>query len=303
MPIDPVLAETLATVVDEGTLDAAARRLHVTPSAVSQRIAQLERQLGQRLLVRAKPVRATEAGRAVVRFARRYALIEHETRTALGLESQGARPRLTVAVNADSMATWFLDALAQFTATREVQVELLREDQDATEHLLATGAATAAVTSSPAASPGCAVTPLGSLVYRAVAAPAWWRRWIGDPGTTGIQDVTADALARAPRIDFDRTDELQATWLRRQGVDPAATPRHFVPSTHDLAVAVELGIGWGMLLEHQARPLLADGRVRELGGKPLTTPLYWQVTRTPSALLDALSAAVAEAAARSLLQG
>lgn len=300
MPIDPHLAETLATVVDEGTLDAAARRMHVTPSAVSQRLKQLEQQVGQRLLVRAKPVRPTEAGQAVVRFARRYALLEHETQAALGLEAQGARPRITIAVNADSMATWFLGALAEFTRTRDVQVELLREDQDETERLLTSGAAMAAVTSSPVASPGCAVAPLGSLVYVAAASPDWWRRWIGDPATARPEQVGADVLARAPRVDFDRSDELQATWLRGRGVDPALTPRHFVPSTHDLAVAVEQGIGWAMLLVHQAEPMLETGAVLPLGGQPVTTPLYWQVTRTPSTLLEDLSRSVAEAAQRSL---
>ena len=47
------LALTLATVLDEGSLDAAARRLHVTPSAVSQRIKALEEHVGRVLLVRA----------------------------------------------------------------------------------------------------------------------------------------------------------------------------------------------------------------------------------------------------------
>ncbi|HMQ38382.1 MAG TPA: LysR family transcriptional regulator, partial [Micropruina sp.] len=41
IPLDQV--ETLAAIVDEGTLDAAAARLHLTPSAVSQRLKALER--------------------------------------------------------------------------------------------------------------------------------------------------------------------------------------------------------------------------------------------------------------------
>lgn len=306
MAIDPVLAQTLHVVVEEGTLDAAARRLHLTPSAVSQRLKLLEEQLGGRLLVRSKPVRATDAGRAVIRLARAYELIEHEAREALGIEAvePGLRPRLTIAVSADSMATWFPEAVARFAREHDVQVELLREDQDATARLLADGTATAAVTSSATASPGCRVVPLGSLVYEAVAAPAWWRRWIGEEvPTTGAPEVPSEALAAAPRVDFDRSDDLQATWLRARGIDPLQTPTHHVPSTHDLGIAVELGLGWAMLLPHQTGPALREGRLVPLGGEPVVTPLYWQVSRVPSALLDALTSVVAATAREELRQG
>ncbi|MFC0673303.1 ArgP/LysG family DNA-binding transcriptional regulator [Brachybacterium hainanense] len=302
MPIDPVLAETLRIVAEEGTLEAAARRQHMTASAVSQRLRLLEQQLGQRLLVRAKPARLTEPGQAVVRFARRHALIEHEALAELGLEARGESPRLSIAVNSDSMATWFLGALAGFARRHDAQLELLREDQDATARHLASGAAVAAVTSSPVPSPGCSVTALGSLVYVAAAAPAWWERWIGPSDRAQTTRVTAEALTCAPRIDFDRSDELQATWLRRLGVDPAGTPRHFVPSTHDLAAAVEAGLGWGMLLTFQADPLLASGRLLPLGGEPVTPPLFWQVAKTPSRLLDELTEAVVSTARRELRQ-
>lgn len=306
--IDPVLAQTFAVVLDEGTLEAAARALHVTPSAVSQRLRHLEQQVGQHLLVRSKPVRATEAGEVVLRFARRYVLLEAEALEDLGLEDDGARPRLTLAVNSDSLATWFLPALAAFDRHHDTQIELLREDQDATAQLLASGAAMAAVTSSPVPSPGCSVTPLGRLVYVAVASPRWWERWIGDPSaaeslTAESSQVSADALAAAPRIDFDRSDDLQAAWLRDRGVDPSLGPRHLVPSTHDLAAAVEAGLGWGMLLTHQAEPLLREGGVLPLGGAAVTTPLYWQVSRSPSALLRALTDIVVDVARAQLRQG
>ena len=130
MPIDPALAETLRVVAEEGTLDAAARRLVMTPSAVSQRLKLLEQQLGQRLLVRARPVRLTEPGRVVVRFARSHALIEQEARAELGLEAQGEHPRIGIAVNSDSLATWFMPALARFGLHHDAQLELQREDQD-----------------------------------------------------------------------------------------------------------------------------------------------------------------------------
>ncbi|MFC7465545.1 ArgP/LysG family DNA-binding transcriptional regulator [Brachybacterium sp. GCM10030252] len=298
MRIDPALAETLRLVAEAGTLEAAARSQHMTPSAVSQRVKLLEQHLGQRLLVRAKPVRLTAPGEVVVRFARGHALLEHEAGAELGLETPGELPRIGVAVNSDSLATWFLRALTEFSREHDAQLELQREDQDETARLLTTGAAMAAVTSARSAPPGYRSLPLGSIVYVAVASPRWRERWA--ESTAG--PVSPEVLARAPRIDYDANDDLQATWLRRQDVDPSSAPRHLVPSTHELAEAVVAGLGWGMLLTMQAEPLLASGELLALGGSPVTSALYWQVAKTPSALLDALTDAVLETARNELQQ-
>lgn len=298
MRIDPSLAETLRLVAESGTLEAAARRQHMTPSAVSQRIKQLEQQLGQRLLVRARPVRLTAPGEVVVRYARGHALLEQEAGAELGLDAQGEHPRIGIAVNSDSLATWFMAALAEFGRSHDAQLELQREDQDETARLLTSGAAMAAVASASTAPPGYRSLPLGSIVYVAVASPRWCERWAGR--TSG--PVGPEALARAPRIDYDAHDDLQATWLRGQGVDPAFAPRHLVPSTHELADAVVAGLGWGMLLTMQAEPLLVSGELIALGGEPVASALYWQVARTPSALLEALTEAVLGAAQRELRQ-
>ncbi|RYI99702.1 MAG: ArgP/LysG family DNA-binding transcriptional regulator, partial [Actinomycetales bacterium] len=226
MNIDATLAATVATVIEEGTLDAAARRLHVTPSAVSQRIKQLEEQLGQRLIVRTKPVRATAAGVVVARFAQRVALVEHDASRDLGLGDGSTRPRLAVAVNSDSLASWILPALSRFAAQHDVELDLHRDDQEQTARLLEDGTVVAAVTSRAEAVPGCRSTTLGSMTFEAMASPEWVGRWAPD-------GITTDALSRGPRIDFDRSAVLQLDWLRHHGVDGHHTPRHLVPSTHD----------------------------------------------------------------------
>jgi len=292
MQIDPVLAATLATVVDEGTLDAAARRLHLTPSAVSQRLKTLEDQIGRRVVVRSRPVRATSAGEAVVRFARRHAEIARDAQDELGLADDG-RPRLTVAVNADSLATWILDPVSRFAAAHDVEVDLLRLDQERTVDLLESGAALAAVTSRRDPVAGCRSTPLGSMTFVAVAAPAWAARWLPDGPTTA-------ALLRAPRIDYDRLDWLAAHGV--DGVDGAAAPRHLVPSTHDIARAVELGLGWALVPRPQADALRTAGRVLGLGDPTIATPLHWQHWKGGSSLLHELTETIVRAARTSLQQ-
>src|SRR6478752_322495 len=142
------LAETVAVVIDEGTLDAAARRLHVTPSAVSQRIKTLEEELGRVVLMRSRPVRPTEAGAAIVRLARQSALLEHDALAALGVDEEGAAlVSVPLSRNAASLATWSLEPLARLRERQPVVFDLHRDDQDFTAGLLESGPVIGAVPS------------------------------------------------------------------------------------------------------------------------------------------------------------
>ncbi len=282
MRISPDLAETLAVVIDEGTLDAAARRLHITPSAVSQRIKSLEQHVGQVLLVRAKPARPTPAGRAVVRLARQVALLEHDAVAALGEPGQDV-VSMPLAVNADSLATWFLPPLARLSERHPVVFDLHRDDQDFTAGLLEDGTVMAAVTSRAAPVAGCVVRAIGTLRYEAVATPGYAARHLP-------HGLDVDALATAPLVDFDRRDDIQRTWLAGRGVDPNAPPRHYVPASADFAAAVRLGLGWAMLPRLQSQAALDAGDLVPLGGDPVDVPLYWQQWNLRSPLLDAVAA-------------
>ncbi|MEV7692561.1 LysR family transcriptional regulator ArgP [Microbacterium sp. NPDC089189] len=286
------LAATLAAVIDTGTMDAAARRLHITPSAVSQRIRALEDRLGRVLLVRAKPARATADGERVVRLARQYALLANDLVTELHGPAAAPRVSVPLAVNADSMATWFVPALARVTREHAVVVDLHRDDQDFTAALLESGQVMAAVTSRAVPVAGCRVTPLGTMRYVAVATADIAR-----------DAADADAFASLPAVDFDRRDELQSRWLRARGVDPALVARHLVPGSHDFALAVRAGLGWGMLPLQQCSDDLDAGTLVALGGEPIDVPLYWQQWNLGSPLLDAIAASVVSVAAEALTGG
>lgn len=290
LPLD--LVATVAIAVDAGTLEAAARLLHITPSAVSQRIRSLEERIGRTLLIRTKPLRATEAGEAVVRLARQLSLLEHDTLRVLGLDDEGPA-RLALAVNADSLATWFLPALADIATDGDVAIELHRDDQDHTAHLLADGTVSAAVTSQSAAVVGCTVTPLGVMSYRPCATPAFVERWFAG----GVSQTT---LAVAPVIEYDRRDDLQSRWLRERGAPVTDQPRTYVPASHDFAAAVRAGIGWGMLPPLQADEPIAAGELVLLDEKPVAVPLYWQQWDLRSPLLDRVARVVVSAARRAL---
>ncbi|MEV7326226.1 LysR family transcriptional regulator ArgP [Streptomyces sp. NPDC093970] len=289
LPLDQV--RTLLAVVDEGTFDAAAAALHVTPSAVSQRVKALEQRTGRVLLRRTKPVRPTESGEVLVRFARQLVRLERDARGELGMSGAGEPTRVTVAVNADSLATWFLGALGGIP---HVFVELRREDEEHTAALLREGLVMAAVTSSADAVPGCSVRALGRMRYLPVAAPEFAAEFAGEP--------LVEALAGAPVIVFDRVDDFQDGFVRRLGGTGASALRHYVPTSEGFVDAVTAGLGWGMVPEVQAGPRLREGRLVRLGGPELRVdvPLYWQQWKLDSPALGALADSVVRTAGAAL---
>ncbi|MGA5301890.1 LysR family transcriptional regulator ArgP [Nucisporomicrobium flavum] len=279
--MDAVQLATFHAVIGEGSFDAAARALHVTPSAVSQRIKALEQAVGQVLVRRTKPAEPTEAGQALVRLAGQVALLEREALDAArGALGGGGRTRIAVVVNADSLHTWFLPALAALPADPALGFDLHQDDQDHTADLLRTGTVMAAVTAQHTAVQGCRVERLGAMRYLAVAAPGVF-----------------DDFATTPMIVLNRKDRLQHRFLAsvtRRHLDP---PVHYVPAAAAFVDAIRLGLGWGMVPEQLARPDLAAGRLAELTpGRHLDVPLYWQYWRLESAILTTLTAAVRAAA-------
>ena len=286
---------TFNTVIAEGTFEAAAAALRITPSAVSQRIKGLEVSVGRVLLERSKPVRPTESGEIVLRLARQLTLLEDDALAALGAEgdSLGGQP-LPIVVNADSLNTWVLPVLARVAAAQDIRFEIIREDQDHSTGLLRSGAAMAAITSVSEPVQGCLVRRLGRMRYRAMASPALLARRFPD-------GASVDALAVAPMVCYDRLDRLQERYLQRRTGRPVDPPRHYVPAAADYVEAIRLGMGWGMLPAAQSESLERAGELVELGGgTTVDVVLYWQQWKLRSPRLEALAEAVMSAAADQL---
>ena len=282
--------QALAAILRTGSFDGAAAELHVTPSAVSQRIRALEDRLGTALVIRAQPCRATEAGARLARHVEDVQLLESTVKGDLGGTPGAARVR--IAVNADSLATWILPALA---AVPGFLYDLVIDDQDHSADWLRRGEVQAAVTAHDSTVAGCDLHPLGRLRYIATASPGFVARWFA----TG---VTAETLARAPALTFDRKDRLQRDWARRIAGRPVALPTHLLASSHAFVEAARLGLGWGMNPEKLIGDDLAAGRLAALvPDAPLDTPLVWQVGRLTGAALAPLTKAIRRAAETALL--
>ncbi len=278
---------TLLTIVEAGTFDGAARALHLTPSAVSQRIRALEAEVGQVVVVRTAPCRATAAGEALVRLARQQQLLAAEAAAQLAPDPT-ARVDLPVAVNADSMATWFPSVLAECATWDEVTLRLHVEDQDHTARLLRSGEVLGAVTSDPGPVQGCSTEPLVTMRYLPAATPELLARHTTRRGID---------WAAMPLVRFNDKDDLQQRILDRHGVT-VTPPTHTVPDATGFVAAVRAGLGWGVLLPTQLAPAAQRGEVVRIGQRDqVDVPLYFQRWRLQSAHLDRLGDIVRRAAA------
>jgi len=294
--LDYAALSALAAVIREGSFERAALALHVTPSAVSQRIRLLEERVGCALVVRDQPCRATETGRRLCQHVDRVRLLEQELQGTLpALAPQGiTRVALPIAVNADSLATWFAPVIAAFAADAPVWVEVAVDDQDHTTEWLRIGAVLAAVTGTARPAAGCNSRPLGAMRYLAAASPSFMARYFAS-------GVGAGGLAHAPSLVFNTKDELQDRWVRRLCHRHVELPRHTLPSPQAFVTAAVAGMGWGLQPRALIESHLKDGSLVELvPDTPLDVPLYWQHARAASALLDGLSREVLAAAGRAL---
>ncbi len=283
----------LSAVLRTGSFKRAAQALHVTQSAVSQRIRQLEEQVGTSLVIRSQPCRATDAGERLFRHAEEVRLLEQGVRRDLGLSptsggETGAWPTLRLAVNADSLATWFVPAMARLDG---MLFDLVIDDQDYSADWLKRGEVRAAVSGSAKPVQGCDCRPLGALRYLATASPGFVERWFGSEG------VTPERLAEAPAITFNAKDRLQTRWAEHALGITVTGPSHWLASSHAFVDAAIAGLGWGMNPEPLAAAALLDGRLEELiPGKPLDVPLYWHVSRSVANAMKPVTEAVLQAA-------
>ena len=288
MDLNPAQLDALVAIADSGSFEAAARLLQVTPSAISQRIRALETAAGQVLVTRATPCRPTRDGQRLVQLGRQTRLLFEEAGVEL---RSGTSVAVPVAVNADSLSTWFREVLAEAADWESTAIRVHVEDQAYSQDLLRTGDALAAVTSDPTPVQGCTVEQLGSLRYVPAAAPVVADRW---------RRGRSYDWAAMPTLVFNDKDDLQPELLRRRGVDRLPPVVHRIPSSADFHAAVLLGLGWAMVPRLQSDDDLAAGRLVRLSRDVTDVPLYWQRWRLASPTLGRLTTAVRAAARRNL---
>jgi LysR family transcriptional regulator (chromosome initiation inhibitor) len=284
----------VAAVVREGTFERAAAALHISPSAVSQRVRAMEERLGAILILRSHPCQPTELGRRLCAHFDMVRLLEADL--APDLKAQGAQPiTLKIAVNSDSLASWLAPAIVDFADASGLLVDLVMDDEDHTADRLRSGEVVAAITSESLPVPGCRTTRLGVLRYLACASPAFAAHHFPS-------GPTADALLHAPYMRFDRRDDLQTRWAMEQLGVPLGGRVHWIPSTRAFLDLALRGLAWGMQPSGLAAPHIADGSLVELvPGVAIGVTLYWTVARLHADALRQLTEAVRRVAGETLV--
>lgn len=298
--LDPHALECLAAIVEEGGFERAAQRLSITQSAVSQRLRALEAQVGTVLIVRSRPLKPTPAGHLLLKHAKMMRLLradlENDLKELAPSSAAGARgeERISVAINADSIATWALPALDALV--REgLPIEVIADDQEFTHEWLREGQVMGCVTSLGQALRGCRMEALGAMDYVLIAAPGFAR-------THCPQGLDAHNFHRLPFIAFNRKDHLQHAFVTEAfGLSRVLLKQRFVPSSEGQVRAVLAGWGVSVVPWLLVRERLASGELVDLApAHRLGVALHWHCWNLSSEVLDALSAALRTAAARSL---
>lgn len=298
MKIDNAQLAAFAEAIREGSFEFAARKLNVTPSAISQRIKLLEERMGQVLIQRSTPCRATAAGRPLLRYAEELSLLESEVLSALGIEDAGATSivRIPMVINADSLDSWFLEVFDALGASATMTLDLRVEDQDHSLMLLREGAVMAGVSASARPIQGCRVEPLGVMRYLALASPDYVERHFS-------AGVNAESLNAAPMLMFNKKDGLQQVFLARLTDALIKPPTCYVPTTRSFGEAVLRGMAWGMIPEQLAETHLKAGQLVAFAPQHwLDVPLFWHRWRIASAALEHLGRLVHKAAREALRQ-
>tara|TARA_B100000029_G_scaffold227838_1_gene225655 strand:- start:48 stop:920 length:873 start_codon:yes stop_codon:yes gene_type:complete len=279
--LDYKLLEALAAVVDAGGFDKAGDMLGISQSAISQRIRTLEVRLGQPVLVRSQTPRATPAGQRLLNHVHQVRLLERDLTSSIPSLAEPAT-RFRVALNADSLATWWASAVGDFCTEEGILLDMVVEDQDVGLRRMREGDVAACLCSSPQPVAGARCIPLGVMTYLPLATPEYTRRYFPDGLNNG-------SLQSAPAIVFGPNDQLQHRFLARVGYQ-GKFPHHLCPSSEGFVKLALAGMGYGMIPEIQAREHIEANRLVSIApGSGLEVPLYWHFWRHGGELMSRLT--------------
>ncbi len=297
--IDLKQIQAFVYVVEECSFEKAATLLHISQSAVSQRIKALESQMGQALLIRSTPLRPTEAGRKLLGYYQQISLLQHELLAELHDEQQPSafsnQHKIRIALNADSLATWFLSAIAPVIEEHHLLVDLKIDDQDQTHELLKNGEVIGCISSTKPKLHGCYSVLLGYMDYFPVCSPSFKKRYFS-------RVIKASEFRTAPAVEFNHKDKLQEHYLQHfWGIESGDYPFHQVPSSEGFLEFISLGLGWGMVPELQAEPwLTSKSLVKLTPDKSIPVPLYWCVWNLKSSTIKHITRELVEQAGQVL---
>lgn len=283
--LNPRQTDAFLAVAQVGSFDLAAQTLHITASAVTLRVQNLEKHLGHLLLVRDRPCRLTHAGETLLHFLQHQQRLEESFIQNLGGQNHhDGFVKLNIASNADSLATWLLPALQHTLIEHKISIHFLVDDQSQTHHLLEAGQVNACLTTQADAMKGCVAEFLGKMKYHLVATPFFMKKWFN----SGFH---RENLRSAPAVIFNEKDRLHTDYIQQNfGLNANQYPHHSIPSYSAFYDAIFTGLGFGWVPEFQAKSALDNGElVQVFQGASLELNLYWHHWKQQSPQLHLLT--------------
>ena len=280
---DYKLLEALAMVCREKGFDRASDRLFITQSAVSQRIKSLEEQTGQILITRTTPPVPTNMGIQLIKHYNQVRQLEMDLGNMQNGQNEMDFSSISIALNADSLASWFLDGIKSFLEKEKTLVNLLVDDQDETSELLRNGVVSGCISSSKKSIQGCSVKYLGKMEYSMVCTPRFYKKWFNE-------GVTLENLNKTPAVLYNSKDTLHFKFLKKYlHLSIGDIPVHYIPSSEKLLTFIEMDLAYGMLFLYQCKSLIEEGKLVELSSERLAVDLYWHHWNINSATIQALT--------------
>ncbi|MDJ0623074.1 MAG: LysR family transcriptional regulator ArgP [Desulfocapsaceae bacterium] len=282
--LDYKLIEAYAVVLREGGFDKGAKKLNLSQSAVSQRIKQLEEQFGQIIILRTSPPQPTQFGKKILRLYNQVRRIEDDFHRDSKEQPADSFTSLPIGLNADSLATWFLEAVHPFLKEHKVVFDLIVDDQEETHRLLREGRVLGCISTRKTAMQGCSAYYLGDVGYGLFCSPDFYRQWFSE-------GLTSETIRQAPMITFNRKDKLNSNILTRVlGAVPKSFSSFYVPSSEQFIDFIKRDVVYGALPEQQSRLPLQRGEIVELVPEQREqVSLYWHSWNLDSHLLRCLS--------------
>jgi LysR family transcriptional regulator (chromosome initiation inhibitor) len=280
----------LDAVASHGSFDKAALALGITQSAVSQRIKALEDASGRLLIIRGQPAVPTGLGQRLIVHHRNVKLMEASLDIDLG--NSVSMPEIAIAIDADSLATWFPDTLYALLAPPRCQLDVRLADSDSALQMVRDGSVFGCVAAESGtaldAAAATSVTPLGTLRYVCVATPVFAGHWFGD-------GFSAEAVQLAPAVVGQHG--LLARFLAEQLSMREAFPHHTLPVEAARRGCVQDGLAYGLMPQRLAAPALATERLVDLlPGSTLDMPLSWHAWTLDTPFTKLLSEQIVKSA-------
>jgi len=269
-PLDYKLIHALDTIINQQSFEKAAVSLHITQSAISQRIKQLEQIVAQPVLIRNHPLKATAIGQKLLVHFRQVRQLEYDLAGELNHQDQEKSIPLSIAVNADTLAIWFIPALAPLLKEYPLVLDLQVADESRTQELFKRGEVFSAISSHNKSISGCKVQTIGCVDYILCASPAFQRKYFPE-------GINAKALKIAPGVEYDQRDTMDSGYLAdNYGVQAGEYPCHTVRSSEAFVTMAIEGLAYCLIPHTQANDYLKAGQLIDLApDNHLKQTLYW----------------------------